>query len=152
MIKIIHGDITAARVDAIVNAANKTLLGGGGVDGAIHLAAGHSILLECQQIPAINGIRCETGHAVVTSAGELQARYVIHTVGPIYDPHDCQDEKLACCYENCLKAAIELGCKSIAFPEISTGVYKFPKEKARKIAATVCDKYKDAIDILLYRF
>jgi len=130
------GDITREDVCAIVNAANSSLMGGGGVDGAIHRAGGTQILEACRKIRKeqySDGL--PTGEAVATSAGNLPAKYVIHTVGPIY--HQCGDNcasLLASCYTNSLKVAIELGCKDITFPAISTGIYGYPKKKAAQIA------------------
>lgn len=134
VIELIKGDITKIQADAIVNAANSSLLGGGGVDGAIHRAGGKQILDECLEIRNRQG-KCKTGEAVVTTAGNLPAKYVIHTVGPIWngDEEKCS-ELLANCYKNSLKLAESLEIKTIAFPNISTGVYKFPKELAAKIA------------------
>ncbi|MGF7058240.1 O-acetyl-ADP-ribose deacetylase [Brassicibacter mesophilus] len=143
-IKILKGDITKISVDAIVNAANNSLLGGGGVDGAIHRAGGKTILEECMKIRDKQG-GCETGEAVITNAGELNAKYVIHTVGPIwYDGKSNEEQLLANCYKNSLKLADEHSIKTIAFPNISTGVYRFPKELAAAIAVnTVKDFLKD---------
>ena len=130
------GDITKERACAIVNAANSSLMGGGGVDGAIHRAGGPDILKECKKIRRTkypDGL--PTGEAVVTTAGNLPAKYVIHTVGPIWGRcGDRCDELLANAYRNSLKTALELGCDSIAFPAISTGIYGFPKDRAAKIA------------------
>ncbi|MEC4117143.1 O-acetyl-ADP-ribose deacetylase [Myroides phaeus] len=132
-IEIIKGDITTLAVDAIVNAANSSLLGGGGVDGAIHSAGGSEILEECRQIVAKQG-GCNTGEAVITTAGKMPAKYVIHTVGPIWHGGDDNEaEKLRNCYHNSLTLAVENGIKTIAFPSISTGVYRFPKEEAAEI-------------------
>lgn len=132
MIKIIQGDITTLAVDAIVNAANQVMLGGGGVDGAIHRAAGHELYEACLQVP---GVRCPTGEARITPGFKLPAKFVIHTVGPVcHDGQHGEPEKLAACYRNSLALAAENGCKSIAFPCISTGVYGYPIEDAAKIA------------------
>ncbi len=129
-IKVIKGDITKLDVDAIVNAANKTLLGGGGVDGAIHRAAGKQLLVECR---ALNG--CETGEAKITKGYLLPARFVIHTVGPVWHGGEQGEaEKLSLCYKNSLQLALENGIKTLAFPNISTGVYGYPKHEAAKIA------------------
>lgn len=129
-IEVLKGDITKLDVDAIVNAANKTLLGGGGVDGAIHRAAGDELLEECQ---TLNG--CETGQAKITKGYKLPAKWVVHAVGPVwYGGTYNEEEKLASCYENSLKLAVKYGIKTIAFPAISCGVYGFPIEKAVKIA------------------
>lgn len=134
IIELIKGDITNVHTDAIVNAANSSLLGGGGVDGAIHRAGGPKILEECIQIRNRQG-KCKTGEAVVTTAGNLPAKYVIHTVGPIWNGDEEKCSKLlANCYTSSLKLAENLQIKTIAFPNISTGVYKFPKELAAKIA------------------
>ena len=133
-IKLIKGDITKVEVDCIVNAANTSLLGGGGVDGAIHRAGGKLILDDCRKIIAKQG-GCKIGQAVITTGGNLPAKYVIHTVGPVWNGgNNNESEKLASCYLNSLQLAIESECKSIAFPSISTGIYKFPKDKAAEIA------------------
>ncbi len=133
-IDLILGDITTIEIDAIVNAANTSLLGGGGVDGAIHRAGGKQILEDCIKIRNRQG-GCKVGEAVITSAGNLNAKKVIHTVGPRWNNGESQEEeKLEKCYQNCLKIAGENNIKSIAFPNISTGIYKFPKEKAASIA------------------
>lgn len=135
-LKAIHGDITKVHVDAIVNAANSSLLGGGGVDGAIHRAGGPAILEECKKIVARQG-RCNTGEAVITTAGNLPSSYVIHTVGPVWRGGDRGEaEKLASCYKNSLRLAVENHCSTIAFPNISTGVYGYPKELAARISVT----------------
>jgi O-acetyl-ADP-ribose deacetylase (regulator of RNase III) len=139
-IEIIQSDITTIKVDVIVNAANSSLLGGGGVDGAIHRAGGRVILDNCMKIRAKQG-GCKTGEAVITGAGNLPARYVIHTVGPVWNGgQKGEPEKLANCYRNSLLLAVENDCKTLAFPNISTGVYGYPKEEAAKIAfQTVAD-------------
>lgn len=130
----IQGDITKQAVDAIVNAANSSLMGGGGVDGAIHRAGGPKILEECKRIVAEIG-RLPTGRAVITTGGNLPARYVIHTVGPIWRGENRNEPQLLKdCYINSLKLAEEKGIKSIAFPSISTGAYRYPLEQAAKIA------------------
>ncbi len=140
-IKLVQGDITKLKVDAIVNAANASLMGGGGVDGAIHRAGGSAILDECREIVARQG-RCETGNAVITSGGNLPAKYVIHTVGPVWrGGNNNEDQLLANAYSNSLELAVENGVKTIAFPNISTGVYGFPKEKAAEIAIRTVQKF-----------
>lgn len=135
-----RGDITKVQADAIVNAANSSLMGGGGVDGAIHRAGGPAILEECRKIIARQG-SCKTGEAVITNAGRLPARYVIHTVGPVWNNGKKQEaEKLASCYLNSLALAEEHSLESIAFPNISTGIYGYPKKDAASVAIqTVSD-------------
>lgn len=139
-IEILLADITQLEVDAIVNAANSSLLGGGGVDGAIHRAAGPGLLAECR---TLNG--CPTGEAKMTAGYRLPAKHVIHTVGPVWNSgRNRERELLASCYRNCLKIAAKNHLKSIAFPNISTGVYGFPKPEAAKIAVqTVRDYLKE---------
>lgn len=136
MIKVVKDDITALAVDAIVNAANQVMLGGGGVDGAIHDAAGEELFKACLKVPEVRpGVRCPTGEAQITSGFKLPAKFVIHTVGPVYrDGQHGEPEKLAACYRNALALAAKNGCKSIEFPCISTGVYGYPIEDAAKIA------------------
>ena len=134
MIEVILGDITKIKADAIVNAANSSLLGGGGVDGAIHKAGGPDILEECIAIRNRQG-GCKVGEAVITTGGELPAKFVIHTVGPIWNGgKKNEDILLANAYINSLKIASENGVKTLAFPNISTGVYRFPKDRAAVIA------------------
>jgi O-acetyl-ADP-ribose deacetylase (regulator of RNase III) len=138
--QLLRGDITKIAADAIVNAANSSLLGGGGVDGAIHRAGGPAILEECQAIRARQG-GCKTGEAVITTGGRLPARYVIHAVGPVWNGGlNGERELLAAAYRNSLRLAVEHGLSTVAFPNISTGIYGFPKEKAAEIAvATVTE-------------
>jgi O-acetyl-ADP-ribose deacetylase (regulator of RNase III) len=137
LITFIKGDITVQAVDAIVNAANSSLMGGGGVDGAIHRAGGPKILEECKDYVAKHG-RLPTGQAMITSGGNLPAKYVIHTVGPIYlnrsTEHGTQSSELRDCYLNSLKLASEKGLKTIAFPSISTGAYRYPLNEAAPVA------------------
>src|SRR5215510_2903878 len=129
-IRLVQGDITAQVVDAIVNAANSSLLGGGGVDGAIHRAGGPAILQECRLLGG-----CETGEAKATGAGRLAARYVIHTVGPVWrDGESGEDEALGSCHRAAMALASGLECRTLAFPAISTGVYGFPVDRAARIA------------------
>ncbi len=148
-LSLIEGDITKQETEALVNAANKSLRGGGGVDGAIHRAGGPEILEECKKIGG-----CETGEAVITTGGNLKAHYVIHTVGPIYrDGMHNEPELLQNAYHNSLKCASSRGIKSIAFPSISTGAYGYPLEQAAGIALKTAIAYlKEHSDIELIRF
>ena len=134
-LRAVLGDITTLDVDAIVNAANSRLAGGGGVDGAIHRAGGPSIPSECRRWVAQNG-PLPTGRAMVTSGGELPTRFVIHTVGPVYQAHPPEEARrlLAECYVSSLELADDLDCRTVAFPNISTGVYGYPKEEAARVA------------------
>jgi O-acetyl-ADP-ribose deacetylase len=136
-IRLLQGDITKLKADAIVNAANQTLMGGGGVDGAIHRAAGPELLEECRKLGG-----CETGQAKITKGYRLPAKFVIHTVGPIYSEKKSDAAQLlADCYWNCLTLAKQKGLKSIAFPAISTGAYRFPKDKAARIAIATVERF-----------
>ncbi|QJD94450.1 O-acetyl-ADP-ribose deacetylase [Mucilaginibacter robiniae] len=140
-IELLQGDITKLYVDAIVNAANSSLLGGGGVDGAIHRAGGKQILEECRAIIAHQG-RCHTGEAVITSGGRLPAKYVIHTVGPVWNGGKKNEaELLANCYTHSLQLAVEHSVKTIAFPNISTGVYRYPKTEAAQVAVDAVNAF-----------
>jgi O-acetyl-ADP-ribose deacetylase (regulator of RNase III) len=148
-VKIHKGDITKLKVDAIVNAANNTLLDGGGVDGAIHRAAGKELLEECKKL---NG--CKTGEAKITKGYNLPVKYVIHTVGPVWNGGNYnEDELLANCYRNSLKLAVDNGIKLIAFPAISTGVYRFPLDRATRIAVDEVIKFlkvNDEIEKIIF--
>jgi O-acetyl-ADP-ribose deacetylase (regulator of RNase III) len=141
VIKLIKGDITKVDADAIVNAANSSLLGGGGVDGAIHRAGGKAILEECVAVRDKQG-GCKTGEAVITTGGNLPATYVIHTVGPVYNSGKGNvGELLANCYRNSLRLAVEHHIKTIAFPNISTGIYGYPKQVAAQIAVNTVNEF-----------
>lgn len=149
MLDLVVGDITLQETDAIVNAANSRLAGGGGVDGAIHRAGGPEIMEECRRIGG-----CPTGEARITTGGRLKARYVIHTVGPVYSKGTMDEARLLSeCYKNSLHIAGERGVKSISFPSISTGAYGYPMEDAARIAIkTVIDYLKAHTEISLVRF
>lgn len=153
-IHLVKGDITTAEVDAIVNAANSVMLGGGGVDGAIHKAAGIKLLEACKTIETKNGIRCPVGQARITEAGKLKAKYVIHTVGPKYYTDPSPKKLLGFAYKNSLDLALQNNCKSIALPAISCGAYGYPLDEAADVAMSVCtqSKYKDMqITFYLYQ-
>jgi len=140
MIEVVQGDITKIQVEAIVNAANTSLLGGGGVDGAIHRAGGKPVLEECQKVRNRQG-GCKVGEAVITTAGKLPAKFVIHAVGPVWNNGQGNEENLlSLAYSNSLKLALDNLIQTIAFPNISTGIYRFPKNRAAQIAIkTVSD-------------
>ncbi len=143
-LKVIHVDITEIEVDAIVNAANSSLLGGSGVDGVIHRKGGNQILNACRSIVAKQG-KCKVGEAVITTAGNLPCQFVIHTVGPVWNQGGVEKEQLlANCYVNSMRIAIENKIKTIAFPNISTGIYRFPKELAAKIAIQTIRSFVDS--------
>ncbi|MGW7051549.1 O-acetyl-ADP-ribose deacetylase [Streptomyces sp. NPDC054887] len=134
-ITLVRGDITEQHVDAVVNAANSSLLGGGGVDGAIHRKGGPAVLADCRRLRASRyGKGLPTGRAVATTAGRLNARWVIHTVGPVWQPDQDRSELLASCYREALRGAEELGAVSVAFPAISTGVYRWPMDDGARVA------------------
>lgn len=149
-IDVIRGDITKIEADAIVNAANKNLSGGGGVDGAIHQAGGPEIIKECREIIQQHGI-LKTGEAVATTAGKLKAKIVIHTPGPIWNGGgNGEVEKLSLCYANSLKLAADMGMKTITFPNISTGIYGFPKGKAAETAVKTVKQSTELIDKVIF--
>jgi O-acetyl-ADP-ribose deacetylase (regulator of RNase III) len=148
-LQLVQGDITEEATEAIVNAANSTLLGGGGVDGAIHRVGGPTILEECRTLGG-----CETGDAKITTGGELNAKFVIHTVGPVYrSGNEGEAELLASCYRRSLEVASENGIRSVSFPAISTGAYGYPVNEASRVALrAVIDYVHDRDDIELVRF
>ena len=136
-IRILDADITTLEVDVVVNAANSSLLGGGGVDGAIHRRGGPEILAECRKLRAGHyGKGLKTGQAVATTAGNLPAKWVVHTVGPVWSATEDRSELLADCHRNALRVARDLGARTVAFPAVSTGVYRWPLESAAAIALT----------------
>ena len=144
MIRAIQADITTLKVDAIVNAANESLLGGGGVDGAIHRAAGPELLKQCRTLGG-----CPTGEAKITPGYKLPAKWIIHTVGPVWkDGRSGEPQKLANCYKNSLQLAVDNSCNTIAFPGISTGIYGFPKKEAAEIAVDIVAKFLATTDKL----
>ncbi|MGW5211009.1 O-acetyl-ADP-ribose deacetylase [Streptomyces sp. NPDC004051] len=144
---LVQGDITRQHVDAIVNAANSSLLGGGGVDGAIHRRGGPAILEECRRLrafPYSGGL--PTGQAVATTAGDLNAHWVIHTVGPVFTREEDRSELLVSCYRESLRVADELGARAIAFPAVSTGVYGWPLDDAARIAVETVRRTRTAVE------
>ena len=154
MIELVLGDITEQHVDVIVNAANSSLLGGGGVDGAIHRKGGPAILDECRKLRAGHyGGGLGTGQAVATTAGRLPARWVVHTVGPVWSATEDRSHLLADCYRNSMRVAAGLGARTIAFPAISTGIYRWPMESAAKIAlATITGTASDIATVRMVLF
>ncbi|GGQ55201.1 O-acetyl-ADP-ribose deacetylase [Streptomyces althioticus] len=150
-ITLVQGDITRQSADAIVNAANSSLLGGGGVDGAIHRRGGPDILAECRALRASHyGRGLPTGQAVATTAGRLDARWVIHTVGPVYSASEDRSGLLASCYRESLRVADELGARTVAFPAISTGVYRWPLDDAARIAAETVRTADTAVEEITF--
>ncbi|MEU7838930.1 MULTISPECIES: O-acetyl-ADP-ribose deacetylase [unclassified Nonomuraea] len=146
-VTLVQGDITAQTVDAIVNAANSSLMGGGGVDGAIHRRGGPEILAECRALRASHyGKGLPAGQAVATTAGRLDARWVIHTVGPVYSRTDDRSKVLASCYRESLRVADSLGARSVAFPAISTGIYGWPLDDGARIALRTVREVSTAVD------
>ncbi|MEV1247512.1 O-acetyl-ADP-ribose deacetylase [Nonomuraea sp. NPDC050022] len=146
-VTLVQGDITAQMVDAIVNAANSSLMGGGGVDGAIHRRGGPEILAECRALRASHyGRGLSAGQAVATTAGRLDARWVIHTVGPVYSRSDDRSKVLASCYRESLRVADSLGARSVAFPAISTGIYGWPLDDGASIALRTVREVSTAVD------
>ncbi|MEU7742038.1 O-acetyl-ADP-ribose deacetylase [Nonomuraea sp. NPDC049158] len=146
-VTLVQGDITAQTVDAIVNAANSSLMGGGGVDGAIHRRGGPEILAACRELRAAHyGKGLPVGQAVATTAGRLDARWVIHTVGPVYSRTDDRSKVLASCYRESLRVADSLGARSVAFPAISTGIYGWPLDDGARIALRTVREVSTAVD------
>lgn len=151
--KVIFGDITDANVDAVVNAGKPSLTGGSGVDGAIHKAAGLDVLKECLALKDFKGVRCFTGSAVITGAGQLRCKYIIHTVGPVYEKRNSSADLLRLSYTNSIELALKNECKSIAFPAISCGKYGYPYDEAVDIAISALSPYLEKnIEIYFYIF
>ncbi|MEU6995318.1 O-acetyl-ADP-ribose deacetylase [Streptomyces sp. NPDC046465] len=152
-ITLVQGDLTQQHADAVVNAANSSLLGGGGVDGAIHRRGGPDILADCRRLRAANyGKGLPTGRAVATTAGRLAAGHVIHTVGPVWSAAEDRSELLASCHRESLRVAAELGARTVAFPAISTGVYRWPLDDAARIAVRTVREAADPADFDEVRF
>jgi O-acetyl-ADP-ribose deacetylase (regulator of RNase III) len=150
-IELVRGDLTEQEVDAVVNAANSTLLGGGGVDGAIHRKGGPAILAACRELRAGRlGAGLPTGHAVATTAGNLKARWVIHTVGPVWSRSEDRSALLASCYTESLRVADELGARTVAFPAISTGLYGWPHDDAARIAVSAVLASDCAVELVRF--
>jgi O-acetyl-ADP-ribose deacetylase (regulator of RNase III) len=150
-IELVHGDITEQAVDAVVNAANSSLLGGGGVDGAIHRKGGPEILAECRRLRAGHyGGGLPAGQAVATAAGRLPARWVIHTVGPVHSLSEDRSDVLASCFRESLRVADELGAASVAFPAISTGIYRWPLDGAARIAVGAVNGATTAVELVRF--
>jgi O-acetyl-ADP-ribose deacetylase (regulator of RNase III) len=150
-IELVRGDITEQQVDAVVNAANSGLLGGGGVDGAIHRAGGPDILEECRELragPLRDGL--PTGQAVATTAGRMPARWVIHTVGPVYAKHEDRSELLASAFRESLRVADELGVRSVAFPAVSAGIYGWPLDDAARIAVRTVRETPTSVELVRF--
>lgn len=146
-ITLVQGDITRQTADAIVNAANSSLLGGGGVDGAIHRRGGPAILADCRRLRASHyGKGLPTGQAVATTAGDLDARWVIHTVGPVYSREEDRSDRLASCYRETLRVADELGARTVAFPAVSAGIFGWPMDDAARIAVETVRATPSAVE------
>ncbi|MFC9910000.1 O-acetyl-ADP-ribose deacetylase [Streptomyces sp. NPDC127197] len=150
-IRLVQGDITRESADAIVNAANSSLLGGGGVDGAIHRRGGPAILEECRALRASRyGKGLPTGQAVATTAGDLNARWVIHTVGPVHSEQEDRSALLASCYRESLRVADELGARTVAFPAVSVGIYGWPMDDAARIAVQTVRETDTAVEEVIF--
>ncbi|MBZ9642946.1 O-acetyl-ADP-ribose deacetylase [Streptomyces sp. PSKA30] len=150
-IRLVQGDITRESADAIVNAANSSLLGGGGVDGAIHRRGGPAILEECRRLRASRyGKGLPTGQAVATTAGDLNARWVIHTVGPVHSEQEDRSALLASCYRESLRVADELGARTVAFPAVSAGIYGWPMDDAARIAVQTVRETDTAVEEVIF--